>query len=152
MAEHSPIRCLQFRIRLENLPSWVSVHLVRHNIGVTHFVTTQRQDRTGRKVHRSQLPQGSLVAHEMMVNAQAFINISRKRLCYLASPETTIAWTKVRELLLSSGEPEVAAAMVAECVYRGFCPEMSRCKSNYVCTPKFQRDLEKYRRSSSGAD
>lgn len=31
-AEHSPIRVLNFVIKME-IPSWVSVHYVRHNIG-----------------------------------------------------------------------------------------------------------------------
>lgn len=145
MAEHSPIRCLQFRIRLENLPSWVSVHLVRHKIGVEPFVTTQRDDRTDNPVSRNDLPQGALVTHDMLINAQALIAMSRKRLCFLASPETTLAWSKVRSLIRAIGETELASVMVAECLYRGFCPEMSRCKANYVCTPKFTRDLEQYR-------
>lgn len=145
LAEHSPIRCLQFRIRLENLPYWVSVHLVRHKIGVDHFVTTQRDDRTDKPVIRAAMPQGSPVTHEMLVNAQALIAMSRKRLCFLASTETTLAWKKVRSLVLAIGEPELADLMVPECVYRGFCPEMSRCKANYVCTPKFTRDLAAYR-------
>lgn len=145
LAEHSPIRCLQFRIRLENLPYWVSVHLVRHKIGVDHFVTTQRDDRTDKPVSRAAMPQGAPVTHEMLVNAQALIAMSRKRLCFLASQETTLAWKKVRSLVLAIGEPELADLMVPECVYRGFCPEMSRCKANYVCTPKFTRDLAAYR-------
>lgn len=145
LAEHSPIRCLQFRIRLENLPYWVSVHLVRHKFGVEHFVTTQRDDRTGGTVNRADLPQGALVIHEMLVNAQALIAMSRKRLCFLASKETTQAWRTVQLLMVAIGETEIADLMVPECVYRGFCPEMSRCKANYVCTPKFTRDLERYR-------
>lgn len=145
LAEHSPIRCLQFRIRLENLPYWVSVHLVRHKFGVEHFVTTQRDDRTGGTVNRADLPQGALVIHEMLVNAQALIAMSRKRLCFLASKETTQAWRTVQLLMVAIGETEIADLMVPECVYRGFCPEMSRCKANYVCTPKFTRDLEQYR-------
>lgn len=145
LAEHSPIRCLQFRIRLENLPYWVSVHLVRHKVGVDHFVTTQRDDRTDKPVSRASMPQGAPVTHEMLVNAQALIAMSRKRLCFLASPETTLAWMKVRLLMREIGETEIADLMVPECVYRGFCPEMSRCKANYVCTPKFTRDLAAYR-------
>ena len=173
LAEHSPIRCLQFRIRLENLPYWVSVHLVRHKIGVDHYVTTQRDDRQNvtldvkidatkdlvmELIHRfvrkllrkKEIPrkyklQGEMVKHEMLINSQALINISRKRLCFLASLETTQAWMAVKRLMAKINEPEVASVMVPECVYRGFCPEMSRCKANYVCTPKFTRDLAAYR-------
>ena len=47
LAEHSPIRLLTFTVRITDLPYWVSVHLVRHKIGVEHFVKTQRSDRGG---------------------------------------------------------------------------------------------------------
>ncbi len=171
MSEHSPIRCLQFRIRLENLPYWVSVHLVRHKLGVEHFVSTQRNDRQvtgsvmmdvakdifwdmirsyvgalfkGRPTPRKYKMQGELVNHEMLVNAQALIFMGRKRLCYLASPETTQAVRKIQTMLRDEGETELADAMVPECVYRGFCTE-EPCKSRYAWTPKFLRDLEKYR-------
>ena len=36
-AEHSPIRTLMFTIRL-TIPYFVSTHLVRHKIGVEHYV------------------------------------------------------------------------------------------------------------------
>jgi thymidylate synthase ThyX len=39
-------------------------------------------------VPRDELPQGSLNDMDMTCNAQAFINISRKRLCSRASKET----------------------------------------------------------------
>ena len=43
-ANHSPIRTLNFCFKLINIPSWVSVHLVRH-IHAIPFVKTQRNDR-----------------------------------------------------------------------------------------------------------
>ena len=43
-AEHSPIRTLMFTIRL-TIPYFVSVHLVRHKIGIEHYVQSQRNDR-----------------------------------------------------------------------------------------------------------
>ena len=170
MSEHSPIRCLQFRIRLV-IPYWVSVHLVRHKLGVEHFVSTQRDDRQvtgsvrvdatadafrdliknylgflfkGGPVPRAYKMQGEMVNHEMLVNAQSLIFMARKRLCYLASPETTLAVRKIRDLLARKGEPELAEVMVPECIYRGFCTE-EPCKSRYAWTPKFLRDLMKYR-------
>lgn len=78
VAEHSPIRTLRFNFLL-TIKSWISVHFVRHKIGVEHFVTTQRDDRTG--VSRDDKPQAALVNHCMDANAQALIAISRKRLC-----------------------------------------------------------------------
>ena len=84
--EHSPIRLREFKIVIENCPSWVATHFVRHHIGVEKFVSTQRTDRTG--VDRNKLPQDAPVRLEMWANAQAMINISRKRLCNCASKET----------------------------------------------------------------
>ena len=124
LAEHSPIRLLTFTVRITDLPYWVSVHLTRHKIGVEHFVSTQRTDRTG--VEREELPQGALVNHTMVINAQALISISRKRLCNQASPETRQAWTAVIDAVRKY-EPELASVCVRECVYRGFCPEMKSC-------------------------
>lgn len=37
-SEHSPIRTQLFWIEMLNIPTFVSVHLVRHKIGVEHFV------------------------------------------------------------------------------------------------------------------
>ncbi len=142
LAEHSPIRALSFRYTLHNLKSWVSVHLIRHWLGVVHFVSTQRTDRTG--VDRNKMPQDTPVTHEMVANPQALIYMSRKRLCFLASQETTEAWRKVKAGI-TSVDPDVAAVMVPECIYRGFCPETVKCKPKYDETPKFQRDLEAYR-------
>lgn len=146
MSEHSPIRCLQFRIAL-HVPYWVSVHLIRHEsaapvLGVEHFVTTQRSDRTG--IPRDELPQGAPVVHEILANAQGLIQVSRARLCYVASPETTQAWLLVKKLMREIGEKELADCMVAQCIYRGHCPE-DICKPRYIETPKFSRDLLAYR-------
>lgn len=124
LAEHSPIRLLTFTVRITDIPYWVSVHLTRHKIGVEHFVSTQRTDRTG--VDRDKLPQDARVDHTIQINAQALINISRKRLCAKASPETREAWKTVIEAVRQH-EPELASCCVRECVYRGFCPEMSSC-------------------------
>lgn len=123
-SEHSPIRKRIFVIRWKELKSWVSVHLVRHKFGIEHFVRTQRSDRTG--IDRNKLPQDSLVEHEIEVNAQALITISRKRLCRLASPETREAWTAALESIRYQ-DPEVYACCVPDCVYRGACFEMKCC-------------------------
>ena len=140
-AEHSPIRKLRFSWRWQDLPYWVSVHFVRHKIGIEHFVKSQRTDRTG--VDREALEQGALVSHECEANAQALITISRKRLCSCASPETRAAWSLVRDKVAET-EPELARCMVRECVYRGFCPEMFGC--GYDKTEEFRKELEEYRK------
>lgn len=141
LSEHSPIRLLNINWKWINLKYWVSVHLVRHKIGIDHFVSTQRTDRTG--INRDELPQGSLVNHECIANAQSLINISRKRLCNCASKETREAWKEVKAQI-QIVEPELASVMVKECIYRGFCPEMFSC--GYSKTDKFTKELEEYRK------
>ena len=141
LCEHSPIRVISLTIRLRDLLSWVSVHFVRHKFGVEHFVSTQRTDRTG--VDRNELSQSELVRHEMQLNPQAMIAISRKRLCRRASPETQAAWRAVI-MEVSKTEPELAAACVPDCIYRGHCYEYKSC--GYHHTSTFQAQLEDYRR------
>lgn len=141
IAEHSPIRALQFNFLLR-IKYWISVHLVRHKIGVEHFVATQRDDRTG--VPRDEKPQSAPVDHAMIANVQALITMSRKRLCFLAHPETRREWMRVKQSV-ATVDQDVADAMVPECIYRGFCPETQKCKERYEDTPKFVRDLVAYR-------
>lgn len=142
LSEHSPIRHMKFYWRWKGLKSRVSVHMVRHKIGIEHWVSTQRSDRTG--INRDDLPQGALVNHACEADAQALINISRKRLCSCASPETREAWQLVKEEVAKT-EPELASCMVKECIYRGFCPEMFSC--GYDKTETFQKELTAYRQS-----
>lgn len=141
LAEHSPIRRIRFSWKWQNLKSWISVHFVRHWLGICHWVSTQRSDRTG--IPRDKLPQDALVCHECEANAQALINISRKRLCRQAAAETRAAWLEVKEKL-STVDPVLASVMVPECVYRGFCPEFRSC--GYVDTEEYARALAEYRR------
>ena len=140
LAEHSPIRKIKFSWKWTGLKSWVSVHFVRHKIGIEHWVRTQRTDRTG--INRDELPQGSLVEHECEADAQALINISRKRLCNQASTETREAWKEVIEEQRLH-DPVLASVCVKECVYRGFCPEMYPC--GYADTDAYKAELAAYR-------
>jgi hypothetical protein len=142
LAEHSPIRRIKFSWKWSGLKSWVSVHIVRHWLGIIHWVTTQRTDRTG--VNRDEKPQSALVEHECEANAQALINISRKRLCLgQPSPETREAWLEVKAEV-SKYDPILASVMVKECIYRGFCPELKKC--GYTETEAFKKELEEYRK------
>lgn len=140
LAEHSPIRKLSFTWRFVNLPYWVSTHFVRHKFGIDHWISTQRSDRIGED--RSIRPQGAGVNMESTANAQALINISRKRLCNCASPETRGAWLEVKAKVAET-EPELASCMVRECIYRGFCPEFIKC--GYADTEEYQKELAEYR-------
>ena len=140
LAEHSPIRLLKINYTWKMIKYWVSVHLVRHNVGCVHFVRTQRSDKTN--VPRDSKPQGATVSHRIHLNAQSCINISRKRLCSKASKETREAWI---ELLNEIGqqEPELSDTCVPECVYRGFCPE-GRRSCGYATTTLFKQELDTY--------
>lgn len=141
LAEHSPIRRIRFSWKWVNLKYWVSVHFVRHKIGIEHWVSTQRSDRIG--IDRDNAPQGALVSHECEADAQALIFISRRRLCSQAAPETRAAWMEVKEAV-KTVDPVLASVMVRECVYRGFCPEFHSC--GYTETEEYRRELEEYRR------
>lgn len=127
MSEHSPIRVKHFIVRIENLPSWVATHLVRHKIGAEPFVRSQRTDRTGSNISRDELSQGELVTMDMELNPQSCISISRKRLCGQASKETREVWRKVVEAIREVDKP-LAECCVPECIYRGFCTELKPCK------------------------
>lgn len=121
-SEHSPIRDRMFVIDIEGIPSWVATHFVRHSVGYTPYVSTQRNDRIEYEGERGDRKQGELVNMRMTLNAQSFINISKVRLCNMASKETRETWQKVlSELGLI--DKELFMCCVPSCVYRGFCPE-----------------------------
>ena len=124
LSEHSPIRELWFGIRME-IPYWISVHFVRHHIGVNHYVETQRSDRTGED--RTSKRQDELVSHIMSINAQELINMSHKRLCKQASEETR----QVMQLIvneINKLHPEFKKVLVPNCIYRnGKCTEFFPC-------------------------
>ena len=147
LAEHSPIRNVTYYISFTNIRQWVTVHIVRHWLGFIPFVHTQREDRRVLDCSRDELPQGSLNDMDVMANAQALINISRKRLCNKASKETREAWEMVKDAV-SKVDSVMADKMVRNCTYRGFCPELECC--GYCKTKKFQEELEKYRKTEYG--
>ena len=151
MAEHSPIKLVEYTISFTDLKQWVGVHLLRHQY-VLPFIHSQRVDRRNlddcvEKVmaiisddvkndpsfnKRDYLFQGEPNDQDFVVNAQTLINVSRKRLCKTASKETQEAWKAVQGAIREF-DPVMASFMVPNCVYRGFCPERERCgfwKSN----------------------
>lgn len=125
-AEHSPIRCRMFWVELQGIPSFVSVHLVRHKHGVEHFVQSMRDDLYLEK--NSKVDRNTPVNHGMFINAQALIQISRKRLCLKSHAKTVAVWTKVRKAIKDI-DADLADHLSPECVYRnGLCPELKQCK------------------------
>ena len=148
LAEHSPIRLLEYEWTWADIMQWVTTHLVRHHEGCEKFVHTQRGDRRAildeyNVSSRNELPQGATNDMDMTANAQALISISRKRLCNCASKETREAWKQVQDAIREE-DPVMADKMVPECIYRGFCPEfMNPC--GYANTEKYKQDLKRYR-------
>ena len=161
MAEHSPIKLVEYLISFKDLRQWVGVHLLRHE-HMLPFIHSQRVDRREdidsltEKVmsiieedvksdesfnKRDYLFQGEPNDQDFVVNAQTLINISRKRLCHCASKETREAWVAVKEAI-KEFDPIMASFMVPNCIYRGRCPEMNTC--GYYKTDKFKKELDEY--------
>jgi len=131
-SEHSMIRAYQISIEMIGIPYYVSVHLVRHKIGVEHFVRSQR----GTSINpvdydRRKAPQDALVNHKMVLNPQALINISQVRLCNKADVATREVWHNVYQAIKEHKNPYISAiaeVMVPRCEYRGgICHELQPC-------------------------
>lgn len=163
MAEHSPIKVVQYRVIIRNLHQWVGVHLLRHE-HMLPYICTQRNDRNGSINalvesifsellqmiraeqpdfnERNLLPQGANNDHMFWLNAQTFINISRRRLCHAASKETKQVWQAIVSEL-HKVDPILTDFLVPMCVYRGFCPEFESCQ--YCTTEAFRNQVISYR-------
>ena len=129
-SEHSPLRELWFGIKME-VPYYVSVHFVRHHIGVNHYVSTQRDDRVFRdeEITRADLPQGQMVTHIMSINTQELMFMSRKRLCKQAEETTRAVMQRIVDgVYTTNSEYKEANVLVPNCVYRnGKCDEFFPC-------------------------
>lgn len=123
MAEHSPIRDLTVKFRWAGIPYWVAMHWKTHHW--ESRVNSQRNDRQS-EYDRRKAPQDAPVNFIGDANAQNLIDTWRKRLCQQASPETR-EYAEDFKKTLHEREPEIADALVPNCVYRGFCPEMNPC-------------------------
>lgn len=125
--EHSPIRCSTFWIEMIGVPTFCSVHFVRHKIGVEHFVMSNRDDRGGTGKEDRNTP----VNHSMFINAAELIQMSRKRLCG-STHETTRLWMQGIVDGVQRCDPDLSKYMVRECQYRnGICPEIKCCGNLY---------------------
>lgn len=122
IAEHSPIRDIIIKWAWKSMPHWVTVHWVRHKW--EKFVRSQRSDRTG--IPREKLPQDEPQDFTGEANAQHLIDTWRRRLCFMASPETR-EYAEDFKIETLSYEPEVSFVLVPNCVYRCGCPEIGGC-------------------------
>lgn len=125
---HSPLRVLPFYFRITDVPSWVSVHLVRH-VHATPFVESQRNDRQN-NYDRRKAPQDAPVNMGWYMTAEELINISHKRLCRLASKETREVVEEICRQVIEI-MPEFESVLVPNCYYRGGrCTEFKCCGFN----------------------
>jgi len=131
-SEHSPLRTQTFWVDMIGIPSFVSVHLVRHSIGVDHYVQSKRDD-TGRSGKRGKevTDRKTPVNHSMHINAQALLNMSRVRLCAKASAETRVVMREIKEKI-SHVDPILYPLMVPKCLYLGRCTEPQSCGADIV--------------------
>jgi len=120
--EHSPMRTQLFIIRMYSIPTFVSVHFVRHSLGITHFVGTNRDDRGGGENVDRDTP----VDHMMLLNAEALVNLSKKRLCFKSHADTTKVMMDIKDGVALWDE-DLAKRMVPQCIYRRGCHELKSC-------------------------
>lgn len=124
-ARHSPIRYIRFSFLLENIPYWVSVHLVRH-VHAQPYVKSQRNDlQFG--YDRESAPQDMPVDMIWDMNAEELLVIANKRLCNKASPETKNVVQRMCDLVTDRC-PEFTGLLMPICEYHGgVCHEMRGC-------------------------
>lgn len=122
-ARHSPIRRLHFAFLIEELPSWVSVHLCRH-IHAQPFVRSQRNDRQA-MYDRNKAPQDAPVTMIWDMNAEELMTVASKRLCSMASAETqAVVWQMCQQVICVC--PEFEGLLKPACEWQnGVCHEMN---------------------------
>lgn len=123
ISEHDPIRDIEVKFRWQDIPYWVAMHWKTHIW--RSRTNSQRNDRQS-KYDRNEAPQGQTVDFIGDANAQHLIDTWRKRLCYMASPETR-GYAEDFKTTLHDDEPELARVLVPNCIYRCGCPESNGC-------------------------
>ena len=125
-ARHSPIRYLMYSFYIHDIPSWVSVHLVRHHVGCQPYVKTQRNDRQS-NFDRAAARQDTPVDMIWDLNAEALQVVANKRLCMQASKETREVVAEICRLAVEA-TPELETLLVPNCERNGMiCFEMNPC-------------------------
>ena len=123
-SQHSPIRTLMFTIRM-TIPYYVSTHLVRHKMGVEHFVQSQRNDRQ-ENYDRELAPQSAMVTHIMDINAEQLMFMANRRLCGMADKTTRYVMTLICKAVEETN-PEFKGFFKPMCEKLHECPEFKSC-------------------------
>lgn len=135
-ARHSPIRTLQFTIRITGLKTWVATHLVRHK-HLEPYVTSQRNDRQSR-YDRNSAPQDAPVTMVIDLNAEELMTVANKRLCGMAARETREVVRDVCEAVIEVN-PEFAPFLVPFCM-EYLCHEFDPCGRSTEFLPRNRWD------------
>ena len=161
---HSPIRTQLFWVELKNIPLFVASQLVRSHVGVQFFQISKRIDRGGEDfkevcidiANNIDNPDSIIKISELpakfdryaptdlafIINAEALINMSHKRLCNKASIETREIVGTIKEKIKTI-DPELYKHLVPMCIYRGgICSEPNSCGLNK--SEIFKKMLENY--------
>lgn len=168
-SEHTIIYTQLFWIELHDIPLFASTQLLRHKVGNTPFQVSCREDRKGcnvnlkdklNKLAKDSINLGEVDTEQieelyssvdrytpvklgMFINAKALISMSNKRLCRLASKETTTIFKGIIEAL-KHVDNDLVPFLVPTCIYRGgICPELQSCKFNQ--TKQFDKELTEYK-------
>jgi len=121
-ARHSPIRYLRFSFLLEEIPYWVSVHLVRH-IHAQPYVRSQRNDRQT-EYDRTKAPQDAPVTMIWDMNAEELISVCSKRLCAQSAKETRDVVKEIANKVIMYCS-EFSNVLKPQCEWQGgICYEM----------------------------
>jgi hypothetical protein len=156
ISEHDPIRDIEIKFRWRDIPYWVAMHWKTHIW--RSRTNTQRNDRQ-ENYDRNKAPQDSPVDFIGDPNVQHLIDTLRKRLCYMASPETRKLAEDLKKTLREV-EPEISDVLVPNCVYRCGCPEGCGCRwfdkmvAKYpdLASTDIQRRYDAYNRIFYGED
>ena len=144
---HSPIRVIQWRIELKEIPSFVNGHLVRHKIGVEPFIKSLREDRCGNGDETRWSPQDGV----FYMNPQSLMTMATRRLCCQSSDATRMIAYAIVDAVAET-DNDLASQMVPMCIYRGgichefkscgLCPHWTKMRSDYSVWRGDQRKIK----------
>lgn len=123
IAEHDPVRDIEIKFAWYSIPYWIAMHWKTHIW--RSRTNTQRNDRQS-AYDRKKAPQDAPVDFIGDMNTQHAIDTGRKRLCYMAAPDTR-EYAEDFKIALHPEEPEISDGMVPNCIYRCGCPEPNGC-------------------------
>lgn len=164
---HSPVRTQMFLVEMQRIPLFVASQLVRSKVGVEWWMRTRRTDR-GAESFKDVCEELALNLYDRgddpvteildwpnrfdryaptdlmgLLNAEAIINMSHKRLCSKASKETREVWEEVCNQIRLC-DPDLYPHLVRPCVAMGVCRE--KC-CGFIRSQLFTKLREEYKRN-----